>query len=169
MGTNTNIGQESAVTVFGNPESFKKLINNHGQLCKIKQALACPCIAGNHGSADYTCDVCGGKGYLYTYQRRFTVVDENSRTCDKIITPFWNPILSVEKVQNVTAEIQGGITDLVVDTFDETTITLTEDANNYEEKRVTYTFDGWTYVESEKLRVDAVNKLMYADGTDMEQ
>ena len=165
MGTNTNIGQDNAVTVFGNPESFKKLIKNHGQLAKIKQALACPCMANNHGSADYNCEICNGDGYVYTYQRRFLVSDENSRTCNKTIIPFWNPILSVSKVQNVTSAIQGGVTELTVDTFDETTITLTEATTNYEKKRVTYTFDGWTYVQNEKLRVDTVNKLMYADGT----
>ena len=104
-------------------------------------------------------------GYVYTYQRRFLVSDENSRTCDKIITPFWNPIISVEKVQNVTSEIQGGVSELNVDSFDDTSITLVESATSYEKKRVTYAFDGWTYVESEKLRVDAVNKIMYADGT----
>ena len=50
MATNTNIGQQSALTVYGNPESFKKLIYNHGQLCKVKQALVCPCAAENSGT-----------------------------------------------------------------------------------------------------------------------
>lgn len=165
MGQDTNIGQGSAVTVFGNPESFKKLIKNHGRLCKIKQTLACPCIGANHGSADYNCDLCKGEGYIYTYQRRFLVTDENSRSCERTITPFWNPIVTVEKVQNVTSSVQGGITDLTVSSFDSTTITLSEPTTVSEKKRVTYSFDGWTYVESEQLRVDAVNKLMYADGT----
>jgi len=165
MGNNTNIGQQTAITVFGNPESFKKLIDNHGQLCKIKQALICPCVATNHGSKDYNCNFCGGDGYLYTAQRKFLVVDENSRTCEKEVTPFWNPILSVEKVQNVTSSVQGGITTYTVDSFTDTTITLIEDICKYGKKRVTYSFDGWTYVESEKLRIDTVNGLMYADGT----
>jgi len=165
MGQNLNIGQETSVTVFGNPESFKKLINSHGLLCKVKQALVCPCTGSNHGSPDYNCEICNGDGYVYTYQRRFLVSDENSRTCDKEIYPFWIPILSVEKIQNVTSEIQGGITELEVENFDETTIFLKEKTNNYEKKRVTYSFDGWTYIEKEKLRVDVANKLMYANGT----
>lgn len=164
MAQNTNIGQQTALTVYGNPESFKKLIANHGQLCKIKQALVCPCVGGNHGSPDMDCNICSGKGYVYTYQRRFFVADENSRVCNKTITPFWKPILSVEKVQNVTSEIQGGISELEVESFDESTITLVNATTN-EKKRVTYYFDGWTYVESEKLRVDEINKIMYADGT----
>lgn len=165
MGQNTNIGFETALTVTGNPESFVRLINNHGQLCKVKQAIPCPCVAANNGSADYLCELCNGDGYVYTYQRRFLVSDEDSRTCDNKIYPFWNPILSVDKVQNVAACVQGGITNLTVSSFDSTSITLIENANNYTKKRVTYSFDGWTYVESEKLRVDAANKIMYADGT----
>lgn len=165
MGQNNNIGQQTSLAVYGNPESFKKHISNHGQLCKIKQALVCTCISTNKGSPDTYCEICNGDGYVYTYQRRFLVVDENSNVCDRTITPFWNPILSVKKVQNVTSEVQGGITDLAVEIFDSTTITLTEAINSYEKKRVTYTFDGWTYVEKEKLRVDIDNGLLYADGT----
>jgi len=165
MGQDTNIGQQTAVTVFGNPESSKKLIKNHGQLCKIKQTIVCPCSGGNHGSADFNCDMCNGDGYIYTYQRRFLVVDENSRACDKTITPFWTPIISVDKIQNVTSAIQGGVKDYTVDSFTDTEVTLTESISQYEKKRVTYTFDGWTYIADETLRVDTVNKLMYADGT----
>jgi hypothetical protein len=165
MGQNTNLGQTAGVTVFGNPESFKKLISSHGLTCKIKQALICPCVANNAGSPDLHCNICNGDGYVYTYQRRFLVSDENSKSCSTKIYPFWNPILSVKKVQNVTSEVQGGITDLEVDSFDSTSITLVNPTTSYEKKRVTYTFDGWTYVEEEKLRVDVENKLMYADGT----
>jgi hypothetical protein len=166
MGTNTNIGQETSVTVFGNPESFKKLIKNHGLLCKIKQSFVCPCVVKNNGSADYNCDICNGDGYLYAYQKSFMVTDENSRTCGKEVYPFWQPIISVEKVQNVTSEIQGGITDYTVESFTDTTITLTEEINNYEKKRVTYRFNGWTYVASDKLEVDATNGIMYTTETE---
>jgi hypothetical protein len=164
MGTNTNTGQENATTVFGNPESFTKLITNHGLLCKIKQALACPCVGLNYGSADVYCDICRGDGYIYTYQRNFLVVDENSPSCQNTLTPWWNPIISVEKVQNVTSAIQGGITEIDVVSFTDTVITVDEVLNEYEKKRVTYTFDGWTYVASEQLSVDATNGLMYVSG-----
>ena len=165
MGINTNIGQEAAVSISGNPESSIKLIKSHGQLCQIKQALVCPCVAVNNGSADYLCEICDGDGYLYTYQRRFMVVDENSPTCGNTLSPFWQPILSVKKVQNVTSECQGGIRDIEVESFESDNITLSESLEDYEKKRVTYEFDGWTKVESEKLQVDAVNGLMYANGT----
>jgi len=166
MGQNTNTGESLSLTVFGNPNNFRKLIKNHGQLCKVKQALACPnCMGNNHGSPDIHCDLCNGDGYIYTNQRRFMVVDENSPSEGKKIFPFYNPILSVVKVQNVTSEIQGGITDLEVDSFNDTEIILKENVVKYELKRVTYTFDGWTKVENEKLEVDSSNGLMYANGT----
>lgn len=165
MGENTNLGKEAALTVFGNPESFSSVIKNHGQLAKIKQALACPCLAENSNSPDPYCEICGGDGYVYTYQRRFFVADENSKACNNKIYPFWNPILAVTKVQSVTSEIQGGITEATIDSFDETTITLTENISSQTKKRVSYSFDGWTYVASEKLEVDVTNKIMYANGT----
>jgi hypothetical protein len=164
MGTDTNTGQQQALTVFGNPESFKKLINNHGQLCKIRQAMACPCITKNYGAPDIYCDACNGDGYIYSYQRNFLVVDENSPSCQNTITPWWNPIISVEKVENVTSEVQGGITEIPVVGFTDTVITVNQVVNEYEKKRVTYTFDGWTYVEEENLYVGADNGVMVATG-----
>jgi len=165
VGTNTNTGQETSITVYGNPESFKKLITSHGQRCKIKQAIVCPCVAANHGSADYNCEICGGDGYIYTYQRRFLVTDEDSRSAGKIIYPYWLPLLSVVKVENLTSEAQGGIVELGVASFTDSEITLTQPVITYEKKRVTYYFDGWTHIAKEKLRVDLPNKIMYADGT----
>jgi hypothetical protein len=165
MGTDTNTGQSQAVTVFGNPDSFKKLIKNHGQICKIKQAVACPCVAKNYGSPDMHCAVCDGEGCIYTYQRNFLVVDENSPSCRNTLTPWWNPLISVQKVENITSEIQGGITEIPVVSFTDTVITVGETLTEYEKKRVTYTFDGWTYVEEENLYVGADNGIMLATGT----
>lgn len=173
MGTDTNTGQSAAVTVFGNPESFKKLIDNHGQRCKIKQALACPCVTKNYGSSDPHCDVCNGDGYIYTYQRNFLVIDENSPSCLNTVTPWWNPIISVNKVENITSAIQGGITEIPVVSFTDSVITVSSVLTEYEKKRVTYTFDGWTHVENEGLYVGALdgtvatgtNAIMTATGT----
>ena len=163
MGENRNIGQQQAVSVFGNPESSIKLIRNHGQLCKVKQALLCPCAAKNFGSPSIHCTVCNGDGYIYTYQRRFKVIDEDSQLCENVISPYYIPILDVSKVQNVTSEVQGGIRDIDVVSFDDNTITLAESLLQFEKRRVTYTFDGWTYVEEEELDVDAVNGIMYVN------
>lgn len=165
MGQNTNYGQLSAMTVYGNPESFKKLIRSHGQLCKVKQALVCPCLGGNNNVPLIDCPICNGDGYAFTYQRRFMVVDENSPVNKKIMTPYFNPILSVLKIENKVSPIQGGITELAYTSFSPTEIFLVNETPDEEQKRVTYTFDGWTHVASEKLVVDATNKIMYATGT----
>ena len=166
MGVNTNLGIETSMTVFSNPESFKKLIKNHGQLCKIKQSIVCPCIASNHGSPDYACNICEGQGFIYTYQRRMWMVDENTPvSCLKKIKPFYNPILAVGKVQDLLSPLQGGITNYTVESFTDSEITLTEEIYPYSKKFVTYAFDGWTHNSKELLRVDAANKLLYADGT----
>lgn len=165
MGTNTNIGQQQSVTVFGNPESFNKLIKNHGQLSKVKQGLVCPCAADNHGSQSYHCDICSGKGYIYTYQQRFLITDENSRSCKKEVFPYWQPIVGVEKVETVTSPVQCGITEQTVVSFDDTKIILENEILPYIQKRVSYYFDGRTLIEGDILEVDANNSVMYAPGT----
>jgi hypothetical protein len=169
MGKNTNIGMQNAFVVFGNPDSFRDLIRNHGQLCKIKQALFCPCVPENGGSPDMHCSLCHGTGYVYTYQRRFLIADENSLG-NKAVTelyPFYQPILEVTKVERIVSTIQGGIIEMPVIGFNDTTIFVTndQDVKNYEQKRVTYFFDGWTKVEGDVLTVDAVNGLMWPTKT----
>lgn len=165
MGTNNNIGQKNSLTVYGNPDSFYKLIENHGQLCKIKKALFCPCVAKNHGSIDFNCEICNGDGFIYTYQRRFLVTDENSKSCGNKLLPYWSPILSVKKAQVMAGAAQCGIRDLSVLSFTESEIIVDEELIEVQKKRVTYQFDGWTYVAEEQLEVDSVNKIMYANGT----
>ena len=117
------------------------------------------------GSPDMECEICNGDGYVYTYQRRFFVIDEDSKAVGKKFYPYWTPIMSVVKAQNVTSQIQGGITDFSVVGFNDTEIEVTETIDITQKKRVTYSFDGWTHVASEQLEVDAANGLMYANGT----
>lgn len=168
MGTYSNVGKTSAITVKGNPDSFLSLIINHGLLAKIKQAIMCTCLGTNHGSPDLYCPICKGDGFLYAYQRNFFVADENSPINlenTKELIPFWTPVLSVVKVQNVTSEIQGGIDEIAVSSVTSNKITVSQNLVPYMQRRVTYTFDGWTYVPSEKLVVDADHGIMYANGT----
>lgn len=169
MAQSLNIGQDNSLVVYGNPESFKKLIKNHGQLCKIKQALFCPCTVSNHGSADYRCTICKGEGFVYTYQRRFMIADEPCRVNVDVteIYPFYIPVLDVPKVERVISEIQGGIQQMTVNSFSESTIYVENDidAKYYHKMRVTYFFDGWTKVEGDLLTVDAEHGLMFPNAT----
>ena len=169
MGKNLNIGQDSSLTVYGNPESFKKLIKNHGQLCKMKQALFCPCVTQNEGSPDMYCKICKGTGFVYTYQRRFLIADENSPKNEAVteLNPFYVPVLEVTKVEHVTSTVQGGIVQMPVTGFNETTIYIENNikAKYYERLRVTYFFDGWTKVEGDILDVDEAHGLMWPTQT----
>ena len=171
MGINRNIGAKDALKVFGNPESFRKLIDNHGQLCKIKQALACPkCLGRNHGSPDYNCTICQGNGYIYTYQRRFLVADEMS-PCNRSATefyPYYYPVMEVVSFQRCTDERQGGISEIEVESVDtENGIVRIAPGQlrDYEKNRITYFFDGWTKVERDILKVDADHGLMWPTKT----
>ena len=164
MAVNTNTGQDQAVTVFGNPESFKRLIKNHGQLGKVKQALPCPCNAGNSGTPDMYCDLCNGDGYIFRYQKRFLVSDENSKSCGSDIYPYMQPVITVKKVETVTADFECGIVEHEVRSFNSTTITLKEEISPHVKKRVSYYFDGRTLVEKDLLDVDVANGIMYAPG-----
>ena len=48
MGKNTNTGADASLTVYGNPESFRRVIKNHGQIAKIKQVKADICFLGTN-------------------------------------------------------------------------------------------------------------------------
>jgi|WetSurMetagenome_2_1015567.scaffolds.fasta_scaffold01018_6 hypothetical protein len=165
MGVFRNTGQNNALVIYGEPKDFAKLIQNHGQLCKIKQAMFCPCVPENSGSPKIHCPICHGDGYVYTYQRRFLIADEFSLCNDSVteIYPYYIPIVEVTKVERVIAPIQGGIQELPITGFNDTTIFVdnsTIKAKRYEQLRVTYFFDGWTKIEGDVLEVDAVNGLM---------
>jgi hypothetical protein len=169
MGQNSNTGQNSLV-VYGDPTSFQRLISSHGQLCKMKQALFCPCTVKNHGSPDMYCLLCHGNGFVYTYQRRFMIADEQNSKCNREATeiyPIYTPILEVTKVERVTSQIQGGIETMPVKTFNDTTIFVENkiNAKYYDSKRVTYFFDGWTKVEEDILTVDEKHGLMWPTKT----
>jgi len=170
MGKNLNIGADTSLTVFGNPESFRKLIKNHGQLCKIKQSLPCPCMAQNFGTPNRLCTLCNGTGYLYTYQRRFLIADENPQCNDDVteLYPYFVPVMEVSKVENVVSPIQGGITQAEVVSFNDTTIKIKNPGNDfkkYDRRRVTYFFDGWTHITGDVLKVDAAHGLMWPTKT----
>ena len=169
MGRNRNTGQANALTVYGNPESFKKLIQSHGQLCKMKQGLFCPCVAQNHGSPNMECPICHGDGFVYTYQRRFLIADENSPRNDSVteLYPFFIPVREVTKVERLSSPIQGGIVEMPVKGYDDNTIYIENNiqAKKYERIRATYFFDGWTKVEGDILTVDESHGLMWPTKT----
>ena len=169
MGQNRNIGQKNSLVVYGDVNYFDALIDNHGQPCKIKQGLFCPCVVKNHGSPDQECPICAGNGFIYTYQRRFLIADENSPRNHNVteIYPFYIPIKEVIKVERITSSIQGGILEMEVESFTDDTIFIKNDicAKNYDRLRVTYFYDGWTHVTDDILTVDEEHGLMWPTKT----
>lgn len=170
MGQSRNTGQDNALVVYGNPESFKKLIKSHGQLCKVKQAMPCPCVANNAGSSDIHCTLCRGQGYVYNYQRRFLVTEENSPRDDTgfMLYPFYIPVIEVSKVERVISTVQGGIEEITVTGFEGSIIytdNSTADLKKYEKIRTNYYFDGWTQITGDTLIVDSTNGLMWPTET----
>jgi hypothetical protein len=170
MGKSRNIGQDNSLVVFGNPESFKKLIKNHGQLAKVKQALPCPCAADNGGSPNFLCPICKGNGFVYSYQRRFFVADEQTQSnkCVTELYPYYVPVIEVVKAERIVSDIQGGIVSMPVTGFDDNTIFIDNAEKcfkDYEKKRVSYFFDGWTKIEGDALRVDSASGYMWPTRT----
>ena len=165
MGQYRNVGEQTAIVIFGDPVKAQAVIRNHGQLCKIKQGLPCPCNAANAGTPKITCKICNGTGFVYTYQRRFLVADEfcqrNSAMTE--LYPYYFPVLEVTGVQVLDSPSQGGIRQAVVTGFDEKTVFIENPGGNfkeYEQNRTTYFFDGWTKVVGDVLTVDVKRGYM---------
>jgi len=97
------------------------------------------------------------------------IADEPSLTnCDVTeLSPFYIPILEVTKVERVVSDVQGGIQQMPVTSFDENKIYVENNINarDYEKMRVTYFFDGWTKVEGDVLDVDEEHGLMFPTQT----
>jgi hypothetical protein len=97
------------------------------------------------------------------------ISDENSKSNQAVteLYPFYQPVLEVAKVERMQSSVQGGIVQMPVTGFNDTTIFVTNSigVKDYEQKRVTYFFDGWTKVEGDLLTVDAVHGYMWPTKT----
>ena len=169
MANDRNIGANSAIAIYGSPEQFRRVIKYHGQLCKIKQGLPCACTAENGGTPKMHCKVCHGVGLVFCYQRRFLVADEYSPSNHAMteIYPYYEPVMEVTKVQVLSDPKGGGIRTAKVTGFNDKTIFI-ENKGQYKEynkRRVTYFFDGWTKVEGDVLKVNEKRGLMWPTKT----
>ena len=170
MAVDHNIGAQNAITIYGNPDQARNVIRNHGQLGKIKQGLPCPCNASNAGTPQIFCPLCHGTGFVYTYQRRFLVADEDSprNTAMTEIYPYYSPVLEVTQVQVMNDPTNGGIQTATVKSFQDTTIFIENPGHffkEYQQNRTTYFFDGWTKVVGDVLKVDATRGYMWPTKT----
>ena len=128
MGKSRNVGQDNSLVVFGNPESFKKLIKNHGQLAKVKQALPCPCAADNGGSPNFLCPICRGNGFVYSYQRRFFVADEQTQSnkCVTELYPYYVPVIEVVKAERIVSEARAQACQILEESAEQSRVSALE-------------------------------------------
>jgi len=159
MGVNTNPGYLSGLFVKGHPESFNKLLLRQGQLVRLIHARKCPCIKS--GYADLYCEICGGKGYKTFFQEECTMLEEYSphgtEGDNSKIYPFYNPISKVRKVQTRNIDVQGGVTNYEVESFDDSSITLVDDESlpeRHERLYVSYNFKNANAVTNENSTHD---------------
>lgn len=159
MGTNVNPGYLSGLFVKGKPENLNKLLLRQGQLVRLIHARKCPCIKSGH--ADLYCSICSGKGYITFFQKECSVFEEysphGSEGDKRKVYPFFNPISKVRKVQTRNIDVQGGTTDYTVSSFDDSSITLTDDGNlpeRYERLYVSYAFKNSNSITNENSTHD---------------
>lgn len=65
------LGRNSPVVLSLGKENYEALIDRHGQWVRWRVSTKCPCA--KKGSPDIHCDKCGGRGYIYSYQKEKTV------------------------------------------------------------------------------------------------
>lgn len=54
-------------------ENFDQLIEDRGNWADWSRAMVCFCVSRDSGQPDFTCPVCGGKGYRYLEPKRIKV------------------------------------------------------------------------------------------------
>jgi len=155
------------------PDTFERLIANHGILARILQSRKCPCAGKTGGYPNMYCKLCKGDGYIYTFQRRMLQTDENSPVLDnsQVVHPYRVPLLEPLKVERVLSPDQGGIINVPIAGFDDRQIYL--DGTNkeilplhYERRRVSYYFDRFNYVKKDTVKVSPINpNLLYVTQT----
>lgn len=147
----------------GDPEKYISLIRNKGVLSRVMQARVCPC--NETGTPDIHCNMCKGRGYLYSFQRSFLQSDEDSdRSRDGTeIYPYRVPMLLPQRVERLLCDAQGGITEFEITDYDSETIYIDpgdEPIKHYEKIRVSYFFDRFESVTDELVGVDLFNKCV---------
>lgn len=174
MSIDRNIGRANPpFSPTADPDTFERLIGNHGILSRILQARKCPCAGKTGGYPSMFCNLCKGDGFIYTFQRRMLQTDENSPVLSdgRVVHPYRIPLLEPLKVERVLSPDQGGIIEIPIAGFDDRQIYL-DDSNkailplHYEKRRVSYYFDRFNKVEADPVKVSSVDSnLLYVTKT----
>ena len=102
------------LNIQARPTEHEAIIRRQGQSARIIQLIKCPC--NKNGRVDLHCTVCNGRGYIFKYQKKVIVIDENSPHygCFEVF-PFGTPLARGIAIQKVLHESQGGNVDYVVE------------------------------------------------------
>ena len=143
MGSNSHPAYNNPTfRIFARPEEHEAMIRRQGQYIRLIQAKKCPCIKNGKPSLYHA--RCGGKGYIYSFQETYRVLDENSPHCGgDTVRPFWTPIVEVEQVQVFRHPNCGSNALKEVLSFSDDQILLVDDGDfpaKYEHLRVTYSY-----------------------------
>jgi len=118
----------STFRIEGRPDEHDAVIERQGQFVRLIQSRFCPCA--ERGRPDLHCDLCNGRGYIFDWQERYEVLEENSPHADQgddtKLYPFWTPIKEVIRVQRRLHDIQGGNIIYTVASFTDDDITLVD-------------------------------------------
>lgn len=75
----TGLGRNSPVVLTLGKDNYEALIERHGQWCRWRTARKCTCIKDTM-HADIHCKICGGRGWVYGYQKNkevYAIVKSN--------------------------------------------------------------------------------------------
>lgn len=126
MGQNVSATQgQPLFNIQGRPAEQDAVVQRQGQFTRVLKSQMCPCMES--GQPDIFCNICNGKGYLYSYQKKITVVDEESphgNPCENIVKPLFNPICDVNYVVAVSSQSQFAQGELTVSGFNDSEIYL---------------------------------------------
>lgn len=71
------LGKNSPVVLSLGKDNYEALIQRHGQWLRWRTAKKCSCVSGATLSPDIHCKACGGRGWVYDYQKEkevYTIV-----------------------------------------------------------------------------------------------
>lgn len=63
------LGETSPVVLSLGRANYEALIKRHGQWVRWRTSCMCPCVEKNSQQPDPHCEKCGGRGYIYDYQK----------------------------------------------------------------------------------------------------
>lgn len=158
MAQDNHLGRSTPVfTIEGHPQKYNTLIETHGTLARVMRARKCPCITVT-GSPKITCKQCKGDGFLHEFQRKFLAFEEDAdiRGDRSIVYPYITPILQPLSVERLISPDAGGIRKYTIESFDSNTIKISGDPlpYHYNQMRVSYYFDGYTFVSQDVVDVN---------------